>query len=140
MVTATKYSRRLSIISFEPSKVRRFSTFDLATMPKIGTIIQNDDDKTDMKPIDWFRNSQYYLICLCYVTSRLIYVISTVYTIYYVHFTLQLDKKFIAIVPLVMFTSGFAVAAIVEIAKKRVSMKVIFVTSCVSGLGNLLRK
>lgn len=106
-------------------------------MPKIGTIIQNDDDKEDMRPIDWFKNFQYYLIGLLYTTSRLIYVITTIYIVYYVHFTLQLDKKFNAIVPLTMFTSGFIVAAVVEIAKKHVSMKIIFIASCVSGLGNI---
>ena len=87
-----------------------------------------------MRPKDWFQNSQYYLIGLIYLSSRLIYKVSLSYIVYYIEFTLNLEKKFNAIVPLVMFTSGLAMAAIVELAKKNIGMNIIFIVSCILGL------
>ena len=121
---------------------RRLSTFDLAAIPKIGTSdirsvtsLSIEDDKK-MSPKDWFQDIQYYLIGLLYLSSRLIYMVLDSYIVYYVEFTLRLEKEFKAIVPLVMFTSGFSIAAIVEIVKRYVSMKIIFIVSCILGLGN----
>ena len=96
----------------------------------------NDEEK--MTPNDWFKNSQYYLIGLIYLSSRLIYMVSLPYIVFYVEFTLNLEKKFNAIVPLVMFTSGLAMAAIVELARKHIGMNVIFVISCILGLAACL--
>ena len=123
---------------------RRLSTFDLAAIPKIGasdilsaTSLSGDDDKK-MSPKDWFQDIQYYLIGLLYLSSRLIYMVLIAYIVYYVEFTLRLEKEFNAIVPLVMFTSGFVMAAIVEIVKRYASMKVIFIVSCILGLGKYI--
>ena len=114
------------------------STSELAAIPAIGAMDLNDSNEAKMKPSDWFTDCQYYLIGLCYVSSRLIYMISIAYVVYYVEFTLLLDKKFNAIVPLVMFTSGFVMVWIVNILKKRISMDVFFVVSCILGLGKHL--
>ena len=92
----------------------------------------NDEEK--MRPKDWFQNSQYYLIGLIYLSSRLIFRVSLTYIVYYIEFSLNLEKKFIAIVPVVMFTSGLVIAPIVELAKKRIGMNVIFIISCILGL------
>ena len=91
-----------------------------------------------MTPKDWFQNLQYYLIGLIYLSSRLIYMVSLQYIVYHVEFTLNLEKKFNAIVPLVMFTSGLAMAAIVELARKHIGMNVIFIISCILGLAACL--
>ena len=115
---------------------RRLSTFDLAAIPKIGACALGVADEKKMSPKDWFQDIQYYLIGLLYLSSRLIYMVLDSYIVYYVEFTLRLQKEFKAIVPLVMFTSGFSVAAIVEIVKRYVSMKIIFIVSCILGLGN----
>ena len=96
----------------------------------------NDEEK--MTPKDWFQNSQYYLIGLIYLSSRLVYMVSLPYIVYYVEFTLNLEKKYNAIVPLVMFTSGLAMAAKVELARKHIGMNVIFIISCILGLAACL--
>ena len=114
---------------------RRLSTFNLAAIPKIGTCDLDVADEKKMSPKDWFQDIQYYLIGLLYLSSRLIYMALDSYIVYYVEFTLRLEKEFKAIVPLVMFTSGFVIAAIVEIVKRYVSMKIIFIGSCILGLG-----
>ena len=77
--------------------VAGMSTFELGAIPAIGVTDLNDSDEAKMKPSDWLTNYQYYLIGLSYVSSRLIYMISIAYVVYYVEFTLLLDKKFNAI-------------------------------------------
>ena len=57
------------------------------------------------------------------------------YIVYYVEFTLLLETKFKAIVPLVMFSSGFVMAAIAEGLRKNIGMNVIFFIACTLGLG-----
>lgn len=131
------YRRRLSTISIA-SIPRRMSTFELVAIPAIGATDLNESDEAKMKPSDWLNDCQYYLIGLCYMSSRLIYMISIAYVVYYVEFTLLLDKKFNAIAPLVMFTSGFVMVWIVSICKKRISLDIFFVVSCILGLGKHL--
>ena len=111
------------------------SSVVLAAIPNIGTIGQNDCDEEKMTPSDWFQNYQFYLIGLAYVSSRLIYMVSIAYIVFYVEFTLLLEKKFNAIAPLVMFISGFVMSLVVEIAKKYIRRKLIFAISCILGLG-----
>ena len=62
-------------------------------------------------------------------------MVSIAYIVFYVEFTLLLEKKFNAIAPLVMFISGFVMSLVVEIAKKYIRRKLIFAISCILGLG-----
>ena len=116
------------------------STSDLAALPKVCATGLNDiktmnSDYTKMTPIDWLKDIQFYLVGLCYLSSRLIYMVVIAYMIYYVEFTLLLEKIFNAIVPLVLFISGFVMSWALEVAKKSISMNGIFVGSCILGLG-----
>ena len=96
---------------------------------------KNNTEKM-MKPLDWLRNLQFYLVGLCYLSSRITkLVVISCYTVYYVEFTLLLEKQYKAIVPLVMYSSGILFAAIVEVVRKYIRLNIIFVISCTVGLG-----
>ena len=134
-ISGSSLTRRLSVVNIGTVE-RRLSTFNLATIPHLG-IKDTDDTIEDMKrsPFDWFHEPQFYLIGLCYLSSRLAFIVSVVYIVYYVEFTLLLEKENNAIVPLVMFISGFVMSGILEVAKRRLSIEIIFVSSCIVGIG-----
>ena len=119
----------------EHQRLSTLSLVRLASVPNIGVMGLDESDERKMKPIDWLQDYQFYLIGLCFVSSRLIYMISITYIVYYAEFTLLLEKEFNSIVLIVMFSSGFIMAPIVEIAQKRISRNIIFAVSCILGLG-----
>ena len=107
----------------------------LAEVPKLGTNGIDDSNAARIKPSDWLQNYQFYLIGLTYLSSRLIYMVSMAYIVFYVEFTLLLEKKFNAVVPLVMYISGFVMSLVVEIVKKSIGRDIIFLISSILGLG-----
>ena len=127
----------LSSISLGNEQLR-LSTSSLAALPKIGYMSLNESGERKMKPIDWIKDNQFYLTLLCYTSSYLIDRISFTYVMYYAEFTLLLEKSFIPIVLLVMFSSGFIMAPIVEVSKKHINRNIIFAMSCIFGLGENL--
>ena len=143
-ISGSSLTRRLSVVNIGAVE-RRLSTFNLASIPHLG-IKDIDETVTETKrsPFDWFLERQFYLIGLCYLSSRLAFIVSVVYIVYYVEFTLRLEKENNAIVPLVMFISGFVMSGILEVAKRRFSIEIIFASSCIVGMGKsfslLLRK
>ena len=90
---------------------------------------------TNMKPYDWFKEPQFYIIGLIYMLSRLIGSISMSYIVFYVQFTLVLGKQFNATIPLVMYISGFIVGGVLRFAKRWISIRLIFILSCLTGIG-----
>ena len=124
----------LSTISLENEQLR-LSTSSLAAVTTIGVMSLQESGKGKIKPVDWLKDYQFYLIGLCYASSRLIYVISITYVAYYAEFTLLLEKSFIPIVLLVLFSSGFIMAPIVEVSPKHINRNIIFAMSCIFGLG-----
>ena len=118
---------------------RRLSTFNLASIPQLGMKdIKETVEELKRTPSDWLREPKFYLIGFCYLSSRLIYVISVGYIVYYVEFTLLLEKENNAIVPLTMFVSGFIMSGILEILKRRLSIETIHLASSLIGVGKLL--
>ena len=129
--------RRYSTITLGNNQ-RRLSTFSLLSLSNhysLGSLTLNANVDKKMSPIEWLRRFEFYLVGICYLSSRLIYMTSISYIVYYVEFTLLLETKFKAIVPLVMFSSGFVMAAIVEGLRKNIGMKIIFLVACTLGLG-----
>ena len=129
--------RRLSTITIGNSQ-RRLSTYGLASLPNhylFGSLNLEIREEKKMKAIDWIRNWEFYLVGLCYLSSRVMYLPVLAYTVYYVEFTLLLEKSFKAVVPLVMFLSGFTAAAAVQVARRYFSLRIIFLVSCTLGLG-----
>ena len=134
--------RRLSttnLASIIGTTERRLSTFNLATIPQLVIKdIKETAEELKRTPSDWLREPKFYLIGSCYLSSRLIYVVSVGYIVYYVEFTLLLEKENNAIVPLIMFISGFIMSGVLEVLKRRLSIETIYVASSLIGVGKIL--
>ena len=115
---------------------RKFSTISLAGMQRMDLKYPNEsNDAKKMKPYDWFKEPQFYIIGLIYMLSRLIGVLTAAYIVYYVEFTLLLGKENNATIPLVMYISGFIMCIIFRVLKQHCSIKMIFSLFCVFGIG-----
>ena len=88
-----------------------------------------------MKPYDWFKEPQLYVIGLIYMLSRLIGSVSMSYIVFYVQFTLLLGKQYNSIIPLVMYISGFIIGGVLRFAKRWIGIRLIFILSCLCGIG-----
>ena len=112
------------------------STIAMAAVHTLDRKNPKDCDKdTNMKPYDWFKEPQFYIIGLIYMLSRLIGSISMSYIVFYVQFTLLLEKEYNATIPLVMYISGFIIGGVLRFAKRWISIRMIFIFSCLYGIG-----
>lgn len=68
----------------------------------------------------WLRQPSFYQVALLYMSTRLMVNLSQTYISMYLIYTLQLDKKFIATIPLVMYLSGFLSSFIMKPISKRI--------------------
>lgn len=83
----------------------------LNTGPRLSTLLQWKC---------WLRQPSFYQVALLYMSTRLIVNLSQTYISMYLIYTLQLDKKFIATIPLVMYLSGFLSSFIMKPISKRI--------------------
>ena len=90
-----------------------------------------------MKIFSWFLEPQFYLIACIYMSTRLFVNISQSYISFYLQYTITLPAEYVAVIPLVMYISGFFVSLILKFATSRYGYKICFVASCVVGLGML---
>lgn len=68
----------------------------------------------------WLRQPSFYQVALLYMCTRLMVNLSQTYISMYLIYSLQLDKKFIATIPLVMYLSGFLSSFIMKPISKRI--------------------
>ncbi|KAM4552851.1 major facilitator superfamily domain-containing protein 12-like [Odontesthes bonariensis] len=68
----------------------------------------------------WLRQPSFYQVALLYMSTRLIVNLSQTYISMYLINTLGLPKKFIAIIPLVMYLSGFLSSFIMKPVSRRI--------------------
>merc|ERR1712227_864749 len=59
---------------------------------------------------DWFKHAEFYYVALLYMLTRMIVNITATYIPFYLQISLNLDKKYIAVVPLVQYITGFCVS------------------------------
>lgn len=83
--------------------------------------------------LDWLKEYQFYLIAIMYMCSRLIVNVSQTYWPLYLTDSLRLSKNFIAIVPLVVFSSGFVTSFLMRplnavMGRKAVCLVGLFIT------------
>ena len=69
-----------------------------------GTVV---DLARPMEKKDWFREPQFYQVAAVYMATRLFVNLSQAYIPLYLQESLELESKFVAIIPLVMYCSGF---------------------------------
>ena len=60
-----------------------------------------------MERKDWFKEPQFYQVAAVYMATRLFVNLSQAYIPLYLQESLELESKFVAIIPLVMYCSGF---------------------------------
>lgn len=84
---------------------------------------------------DWFKESQFYKIGLLYMSTRLYVNLSQVYIPLYLQDSLGLHRKSIAIIPLVVYVSGFVASFIVNFSNKKAGPKVTYFVSCFIAIG-----
>lgn len=59
---------------------------------------------------EWFKHSEFYCVAILYMLTRMIVNITATYMPFYLQISLNLDKKYIAVVPLVQYITGFCVS------------------------------
>ncbi|XP_072100434.1 major facilitator superfamily domain-containing protein 12a isoform X2 [Mobula birostris] len=75
------------------------------------TPLINGSRKSPSQPLlqwkHWLKELSFYHVAFLYMCTRLIVNLSQVYIAMYLTYTLNLPKKYIAVIPLVMYVSGF---------------------------------
>ena len=89
-----------------------------------------------MKPFDWFLEYEFYMTLGVFTAARLFLSLSQSYMPFYVLYTLGLSSEYIAIIPLVMYVSGFIFSSPVSYLKNQIGLRKTFCLSCVIALGN----
>lgn len=85
---------------------------------------------------DWLKCSQFYQVAGIYMCTRLMVNVSQVYIPLYVTDTLGLSKNYVALIPLVVYLSGFVVSSIVvKPLNKLMGRKMTFFIAAVLVLG-----
>ena len=62
----------------------------------------------------WLKEADFYGIISIYAVSRTFFCVSMTYLVFYVQYTLMLEKAYIAIVPLTMVLSGLVLSKLVK--------------------------
>ncbi|KAL5004411.1 hypothetical protein ScPMuIL_017867 [Solemya velum] len=92
-------------------------------------------NKVHMNWRDWLKEHQFYQVALLYMCTRLVVNVSQIYLPMYITETLQLDKDSIAIVPLIVFASGFLVSLLMKPLNLLCGRKITFVLGQVFVIG-----
>ncbi|XP_029658093.1 major facilitator superfamily domain-containing protein 12 isoform X1 [Octopus sinensis] len=83
---------------------------------------------------DWWYEPQFYMIAVIYMATRLFLNISQIYLPLYVLDTIQLNKKYIAIVPLVVYIFSFLTTLIMKMVNSTIGAKMTFVIGLIISL------
>ncbi|XP_076336067.1 major facilitator superfamily domain-containing protein 12-like isoform X2 [Tachypleus tridentatus] len=81
------------------------------------------DHLTHLTWKEWFREPQFYQIGLLYMGTRLYVNLSQVYTPLYLQDSLKLETQSIAIIPLVIYVSGFLSSLFVTFINRKLGSK-----------------
>ena len=84
--------------------------------------------------LDWFREPQFYQVAGVYMSTRLFVNLSQAYLPLYLQESLQLQSTYVAIVPLVMYTSSFVVSRMMKFLNNKAGRKMSFVFGSLIGL------
>ena len=92
----------------------------------------------EMKICEWLLEPQFYLIAVHYMTTKLFFQASLIYTPFFVSKTLNLPNKYMATVLLVMYVAGLLFSGATKYLSDTVGLKKSFVAFCIFGLGGCL--
>ncbi|KAK2161373.1 hypothetical protein NP493_1587g00039 [Ridgeia piscesae] len=83
----------------------------------------------------WLKEFQFYQVALLYMCSRLVVNLSQVYLPMYLTSSLKLDKSYIAIIPLVVYVSGFLSSLVMKSLNICAGRKVTYVLGAMTVIG-----
>ena len=89
-----------------------------------------------MKPYEWLLEPQFYLVTCLYMAAKLFINVYQSYITFYVQYSLFLSQDMIAIIPMVIFFSGFAVSTVLNFFVYKFGYKISYIGSCFVGMGN----
>ena len=90
----------------------------------------------EMKAYEWLLEPQFYLVTCLYMAARIFINVSQSYISFYVQYSLFLSQDMIAIIPMIIFFSGFAVSMVLNFVVDKFGCKISYLGSCVVGIGN----
>merc|ERR1711892_442809 len=109
----------------------------LATLVFHATIWTSDFEESERKKDEksstwrkWFKRAPFYSISMLYCLVRLAVNMLAAYLPFYLQETLQLEKKYISIVPLIQFISGFVVSLAMEPLSKLIGKVGTLILGC----------
>lgn len=85
-----------------------------------------NSQNVDMTWLDWLKEWQFYLVALAYMFSRLVANVSQTYWPLYLTESLKLSKVYIAIIPLVVFVTGFFSSLVMRPVNRILGRKLTF--------------
>ena len=121
----------------EAFKARRQSR-RMSRMSLYEVIDRSPDPVKKMQTYEWFMEPQFYLVTCLYMAARLFINLSQTYITFYVQFALQLSQDMLAIIPMVIFISGFAISIVLGYIVEKFGYRISFLISCVIGIGKLI--
>jgi len=99
------------------------------------------EERTDIKetippvPVSfWFKVPAFYVVACLYMSTRLFVNLSQAYIPLYIQESLELSTVYIAIIPLVMFISGFFVSFFMNLLNRTLGSKGTFLLGAMIGL------
>jgi len=87
----------------------------------------NETDKADNAPVPttfWFKVPAFYGVAVLYMSTRLFVNLSQAYIPLYIQESLELNTVYIAIIPLVMYVSGFITSLLMNVLNKFTNLRV----------------
>ena len=112
--------------------------------PKRGSISYQQEVETNqsihekMNIKDWLREPQTYQVACVYMSARLFVNITQTYIPLYIQETLKLKAMNVALIPIIIYLSGFVVSLIIKPIHIFIGNKLMFVIACVIGLAACL--
>ena len=91
-----------------------------------------------MRIKDWLLEPQVYQVACVYMTARLFVNITQAYIPLYIQETLHLKAYFVALIPVIMYLSGFFVSVIIKPITVRIGRKFMFALACLIGVASCL--
>ena len=91
-----------------------------------------------MQTYEWFLEPQFYLVTCLYMAARLFINLSQTYITFYVQYALQLSQDMLAIIPMVIFISGFTISVVLGYVVAKFGYRIPFLISCVIGMGKFI--
>lgn len=99
---------------------------------------ESPDNHPKMSLKDWLCEPTTYQVACVYMSARLFVNSTQTYIPLYIQETLGLRALNIALIPIIMYISGFVVSLLVKPITMRIGNKFMFVISCVIGLCSCL--